>query len=154
MWSDFRQPLFVSCPTTPLMSALNVRRPTKQDRVAPISHFANEYHHALTQRLRQNSRHFPDDSFKRISLNENVWISIEVSLKFVPNGTVNNIPGLGQIMAWPRPGNKPLSEPMMVSLLTHICVTCPQLVNVVAVIYLLGKISRRWNSCWSSALKL
>ena len=32
-------------------------------------------------------------------------------------------------MAWRRPGDKPLSEPMMVSLLMHICVTRPQWVN-------------------------
>ena len=32
-------------------------------------------------------------------------------------------------MAWRRPGDKPLSEPMMVSLMTHICVTRPQWVN-------------------------
>ena len=32
-------------------------------------------------------------------------------------------------MAWRRSGNKPLSGPMMVSLLTHICVTRPQSVN-------------------------
>ena len=32
-------------------------------------------------------------------------------------------------MAWLRPGDKPLSELMMVSLLTHICVTRPQWVN-------------------------
>ena len=32
-------------------------------------------------------------------------------------------------MAWRRPGDKPLSEPMMVKLLTHICVTRPQWVN-------------------------
>ena len=32
-------------------------------------------------------------------------------------------------MAWHRPGDKPLFEPMMVSLLTHICVTRPQWVN-------------------------
>ena len=32
-------------------------------------------------------------------------------------------------MAWRRPGDKPLSEPMMVSLVTHICVTRPQRVN-------------------------
>ena len=32
-------------------------------------------------------------------------------------------------MAWRRSGDKPLSEPMMVSLLTHICVTRPQWVN-------------------------
>ena len=72
-----------------------------------------------TFRPRQNGRHFPDDSFKWIFLNENVWISIEVSLKFVPKGPINNIPALVQIMAWRRPGDKPLSEPMIVSLLTH-----------------------------------
>ena len=32
-------------------------------------------------------------------------------------------------MAWHRSGTKPLSEPIMVSLLTHICVTRPQLVK-------------------------
>ena len=32
-------------------------------------------------------------------------------------------------MAWRRPGDKPLSEPMLVSLLTHICFTRPQWVN-------------------------
>ena len=37
---------------------------------------------------------------------------------------------LVQIMAWLPPGNKPLSEPMMVSLSTHICVTQPQWVHV------------------------
>ena len=52
-----------------------------------------------------------------------------ISLKFVPKGPINNIPALVQIMAWRRPGDKPISEPMMVSLLTHICVTRPQWVN-------------------------
>ena len=33
-------------------------------------------------------------------------------------------------MAWRRPGDKPLSEPIMVSLLTHICVTRPQWVKI------------------------
>ena len=32
-------------------------------------------------------------------------------------------------MVWCRPGDKPLCEPMMVSLLTHICITQPQWVN-------------------------
>ena len=78
---------------------------------------------------RQDGRHFPDDIFKCIFLNENIRISIKISLKFVPKGPINNIPALVQIMAWRRPGDKPLSEPMMVSLMTHICVTWPQWVN-------------------------
>ena len=82
-----------------------------------------------TLRPRQNGRHFADDIFKCIFLNENVWIPSKISLKFVPQGTINNIPGLVQIMAWRRPGDKPLSGPMVVRLPTHICVTRPQWIN-------------------------
>ena len=82
-----------------------------------------------TLRPRQNGRHFPDDIFKCIFLNENEWISIKISLKLVPKFPINNIPALVQIMAWRRPGDKPLSEPMTVILLTDICVTRPQWVN-------------------------
>ena len=52
-----------------------------------------------TLRLRQNGRHLADDIFKCISLNENVWITIMMSLKFVPGDPVDNIPALVQIMA-------------------------------------------------------
>ena len=69
---------------------------------------------------------FPDDILIRIFFNENVWIPIEMSLKFVPKGPINNIPALVQIMAWRWQGDKPLSEPMVVWLSTHICVTRPQ----------------------------
>ena len=62
-------------------------------------------------------------------VNDNAWISINISLKFVPRGPINNIPALVQIMAWRRPGDKLLSEPMMVRSLTHICVTRPQWVK-------------------------
>ena len=73
--------------------------------------------------------HFPDDIFKWIFLNENVWISINISPKFVPMGPINNTPTLVQVMAWRRLGDKPLSEQMMVRLPTHICVTRPQWFN-------------------------
>ena len=45
---------------------------------------------------------------------------------FVPKGSIENIPALVHIMAWRRLGDKPLSEPMKVSLLSHKCVTRPQ----------------------------
>ena len=83
-------------------------------------------------RPRQNGRHFADDTFKRIFLEENVRISIKISLKFVPKSPIDNIHALFQIMAWRRPGDKPLSEAMMVSLLAHICVARPQWVNTLA----------------------
>ena len=70
-----------------------------------------------TLRPRQNGRHFADDTFKYMFLNENVIILIKILLKFVPKGPINNIPALVQIMAWCWPGTMPLSEPMMVRLL-------------------------------------
>ena len=39
-------------------------------------------------------------------LNENVLISIKISLTVVPMDPINNIPTLVKIMAWRRPGKK------------------------------------------------
>ena len=64
-------------------------------------------------RPRQNKRHFADDVFKCNFLKKDVWIPIEISLKFVPKGPIINIPALVQIMAWRRTGDEPLSETMM-----------------------------------------
>ena len=82
-----------------------------------------------TLRPIQNCCNFADGIFKYIFLNINVWISLKFSLKFVPKVRINNILAMVQIMAWRWPGDKPLSEPMMFSLLTHICVTRPQWLN-------------------------
>ena len=38
---------------------------------------------------------------------------MKISLKFVPQGSINSIQALIQIMAWRWLGDKPLSEPMM-----------------------------------------
>ena len=72
-----------------------------------------------TLRPRRNGHHFFRQHF---FVNEYAWISIKISLKFVLRCPVNNIRALVQIMAWchPDPGDKQLSEPMMVSLLSHI----------------------------------
>ena len=87
-----------------------------------------------TLRPTQNGGHFAYDIFKWIFLNGNFWFPIKISLKFVPTGLINNIPALVQIMAWRRPGDKPLSEPMMVILSMHICVTRPQWVKTNSVL--------------------
>ena len=78
-----------------------------------------------TLRPKQNGHHFPDHIFRSISINKNASVSVTISLKCVPQDPIHNIRALVQITAWRRPGDKPLSEPMMVSLLTHICVTRP-----------------------------
>ena len=97
-------------------------------------------------------------------MNENVWISLKILLKFVPMVWIHNIPVLVQIMAWRRPGTKPLSEAMMVSLLTYICLTRPQWVNdlrwllqnltdvkstlVQEMAWCHQATSHYWNQCW------
>ena len=80
-------------------------------------------------RPRQNGRHFADDSFKYIFMNENFRNSNKISLRFLPKGPINNVPALIRIMAWRRPGAKPLSEPMIVRSVTHICVARSQWVK-------------------------
>ena len=47
-----------------------------------------------TLRPRQNCRHFTDDTFRGIFLNEDVWLSLKISLKFVPKVRIINIPAL------------------------------------------------------------
>ena len=64
---------------------------------------------------KQNGCHFPDNTLKYNFL-----------IKFVPKNPFNNISTLVPIMAWHQPGDKPLSETMMVKLLMHICITWPQ----------------------------
>ena len=67
-----------------------------------------------TLRPRQNGRHFADDIFKYIFINENVWIPIEISLKFVLKGPIiDDSSALVQVMAWRRKGDKSLPEPLM-----------------------------------------
>ena len=93
-----------------------------------------------TSRQRQNGRHFTTEF-------------LEFRLKFhgilFLGGQINNIPALVQIMAWCRPGDKPLPKPMMVSLLTLICVTRPQWVNVIPwVRNNLGSPPSQWLMAW------
>ena len=94
---------------------------------------------------------FAGDIFKCIFLNENVWSLLKISQNFVPKVWINNIPALVQIMAWCRSGDKPLSELVMVSLLTHICVTWPEWVNHCSAVLqchiVLGSIMCHSQSC-------
>ena len=83
-----------------------------------------------TLRPRQNGRYFADDIFKYIFPNEYIWILINISPKSVPKGRINNISSaLVPIMARRRLGDKPLSEPIMVSLLRHLYISLPQKFN-------------------------
>ena len=87
----------------------------------------------ITPLLRRNWRHFTEGSFKCIFSYENVLILIKFALTFIPKCPINNILELVQVMAWHRLGDKPLSEPMIISL-THICVTRRQWISIMACI--------------------
>ena len=67
--------------------------------------------------------HFADDPLKRISLNENIRLSIKISRNIFPWVPIENRSALVKIMACRLVG---ANESMMVNLLTHICVTRPQ----------------------------
>ena len=64
-------------------------------------------------RPKQNGRHFADDIFRCIFLNENVLISLKISPNFVSDFRINNIAALAKLMSWRRPGDKPLIMEMI-----------------------------------------
>ena len=61
----------------------------------------------------KNNHNLADDILSRIFVNQNVWISIKMSLKFVLNGPVANMPAYVQIVALCQTGDKPISGPMV-----------------------------------------
>ena len=69
---------------------------------------------------RQNGPHFADYIFRSTFLNENICSSLKISMRFVSKALNNNIAALVHIMAWLRPGDKPLCESLMVRLPRYI----------------------------------
>ena len=58
-------------------------------------------------------RHFAGDIFKCISLKENACVFIQVSLKYLLNGSIHSNSSLVQVMTWHLIGEKALPEPML-----------------------------------------
>ena len=82
-----------------------------------------------TLRPRLDRHHFVFVIFKCMFSNKYILILNKMSLKYIPKGPIKDNPALFQMMAWHRPGDKPLFEPMMNILLTFICITQPQWVK-------------------------
>ena len=55
---------------------------------------------------------FRRQHFQTLFMNENVRVFIQISLKFVPKGPIDDKSSLVQVMAWPRSSNKQLPEPV------------------------------------------
>ena len=49
---------------------------------------------------RQNGRHFADDVFKYIFMNEKLYILFQIALKFILQGPIDNKWALVQVVAW------------------------------------------------------
>ena len=95
------------------------RRYAPHTHTCPRSPFGPPFSHCtVTSCLTpgQNGRHFADDILRCIFVNEKFCVLIEISLKFVPKGPIDNNPELVQKMAWRRIGVGTLSEPMLTQL--------------------------------------
>ena len=89
----FTNPTMQFVNTNPTMQFVNTN-PTMQSVNTKMPSISIYYFQINTLRPRQNGHHFADDILKCIFLIENVWIPFEISLKFVPKGSVDNIPAL------------------------------------------------------------
>ena len=93
-----------------------------------VVHFTNVL---LVNTLRQwqNGRHFVNDIFKCIFLNRNVWIPIEISLKFNPGVQLTIFQHWFSQWLGNRCQSHCLNQWWLPSLPTHICFTRPLWVN-------------------------
>ena len=108
--------MLLKCVPHDLMDIKSSTKPT-------MNHFTNAYkrnqasvnwaRNRFNSPPAQNGCHFPDDTFRRIFVNEMLRILIKISLKFVPKGSIDINPVLVQVMAWHRIGDIPLCEPML-----------------------------------------
>ena len=81
---------------------------------------------------RRNGHNFPDDIFKGICLHENDELRLRFHWRLFLSFQSSIFATLVQTIAWRWPGDKPLSEAMVVSLLAHVHYTRPQWVNSIS----------------------
>ena len=79
--------------------------------------------------LTQWDRNNMADIYQTTFVNAFSWIKLyKILLIFVLTFPINNIPAWVQIMAWRLPGDKPISEPLMVSSPTHMSLCLNELI--------------------------
>ena len=88
-----------------------------------------------TLRPKRNVCHFTDSILKCVFLDKTYEFRLRHHWSLFIRIQLTITPALVQIMAWRRPGNKPLSETFVVSSLAHICVAQPQWVNFLVIIF-------------------
>ena len=82
------------------------------------------------------------------------WADVDGSsqLRLCHKRIIDVMGSLVQIMSWCRPGDKPLFEPMMVILLTYVCVTGTQWVNGIDMCF--NKYLISYEQTWLESMKL
>ena len=95
------------------ISVFNVSVTYYDDRILSMKSMSKVHQRRNTLTLRQNGCHFADNIFKRIFLNANCCILKQTSLRFIPEGLIDNMSVLVQVRAWHRTGDKPLPEQML-----------------------------------------
>ena len=79
-----------------------------------VSSFVKSYYETFNSSPpERNGRHFADDIFRCIFVNEKFCLLIQIPLKFVPKGQIDYKSVLVRVMAWRRTGDRPLPEPML-----------------------------------------
>ena len=104
-------------------------RLARQPKKIPFDLWTRQENPYLTHWSRDKMAAILQTTFSKAFTWIRMWIPMKFSMKFAIRGLINNISVLVQIMAWRRQGDKPLSEPMTVSLPTHIYITRFQWVN-------------------------
>ena len=109
VWCGFPTQIrqFLSCPTNPNIG----------DNQIYITVARSKFTSLNSSPPGQDGHHFADDIFWCIFLNENVRSWIEIWLKFVLNGSIEDKPALVQVMACGRTGDKLLPEPMVTQII-------------------------------------
>ena len=116
IWKNITSLFIVPVPLSKqiLFSWINLMQVLHIDVVENSCHLALKF--SLTHRGRDKMAAISQTMF----LDAFLWMKPFVywlNFTFVPKGPIDNVPALVNIMAWRQPGNKPLSQPMVVRLL-------------------------------------
>ena len=79
--------------------------------LSSVGNSFNYTYHFNSSPTGQIVRHFADNIFRCIFMNEKFCILIRISLKFLPKRPIDNKSALVLVMAWRRTCDKPLAEP-------------------------------------------
>ena len=102
--------------------------------------FDFKWRHIWSNSLKHWGRAKMADIFQTTFLKARYWMKMyKFRLRFLGRLFLG-VPALVQMITWRRAGDEPLTEPMMICLLTHICVTRPQWVKDCDVSQLLSTI--------------